>query len=219
MTSSFMGVGGNSYGGGLYFGGRVNNYTVQDQVSSIKTQQAVYDTNSGIAVEKTAQNAVIKADIDNLAKYFNDRHADKALKAYETLLEDMRAQNEYSELSDKELKSYVNNLIEVQLSEKQGKEVSLEKLIKKCSDNSFEKGFFVNWDGDTVDENELLYKILDIDNADTNFVEDTKKVGGHTTATLAGAAAGAGIGAFFGPIGAGIGAGIGAVVGFISSLF
>ncbi|MBQ9246522.1 hypothetical protein IJ182_09675 [bacterium] len=83
-----------------------------------------------IEVETTSRDAVLQDSINNFAYYLENGYEDKAMAAYQELIEQMKAQPEYTDRSDKELQAYAKRMIEQQLSEQKGEEVDLVKYIK-----------------------------------------------------------------------------------------
>lgn len=177
------------------------------------------DTKESYEIAYSGRDAAIEAKIAKVSSYLSSGKEDKALEAYNELLEEMGKQTRYSQLAEDgdntQLKAIARQLIESEIGG------DLEEFIVENADNSFERGLNINWNGDKTQEEDLLLEMCDIDN--TNRLSGLAKVGGGVCRVAAGigagAAAGAAIGAVGGPIGAVGGAIIGAAVSVFSFLF
>ena len=157
-----------------------------------------------------AQNADIENKIANIQSYIKNGKEDKAMEAYQELLQDLASQPEYQQLNEGQLKALVKQMLEANLEDGQ----TLEEFIKENTANSFERGFEINWDGDQYKEQDLLEEMCGLDEHDR--FDGLKEVGGAALKTGGMAAAGAAIGSIFGPVGAVGGAIIGGLIGLFS---
>lgn len=226
MSLNFNGLGGSTYfGSGINFGSTYGNNYISSagMVNALNTRKAVNDTSVSITAGYDAQDALIENDITNIASQLKHKHADKAAASFQQLINHMKTYTQYANMSDAELRAYARKAIETTVSSQQGEQADLAAMVRDCADNSFEQGLFINWDGDTLSQNDLLKLFCDMDEEAPAFQEATSKVAGHAVAGLCGvaggAATGAAIGAIGGPIGALGGAIIGGIIGVVASLF
>lgn len=176
------------------------------------------DTKEGYEIAYSGRDSAVESHISNIKSYISNAKEDKALEAYNDLLEEMKSQTRYAQLvsengDDTQLRAIAKQLIESELDEGQ----KLEDFIKTNTANNFQRGLEINLDGDKNTEEDLLKEMCNYD--ETNRFEGLEKVGGKlckmAITTGGGAAIGAAIGTLVGPIGAGVGAIVGGIIGLI----
>lgn len=172
------------------------------------------DTKEGYEMTYVGRDAAIDTQISNVISQLAKGNEDKALSAYNKLIEEMSTQGRYENLEGTQLTAVARQLIESQLGS------SLEDYIVDNAANSFERGFEINWEGDSATESDLLMTMCDIDS--TTSLDGVKKAGGVAAKvglTGGAVAAGAAIGSMIPGLGTVCGAIVGGIVGGAITLF
>ena len=132
------------------------------------------DAKEAYEIEYSGRDAAIDSKIANLCTYIEQGREDKAMEAYQELLNEISSQGRYAQISenDTHLRAVARQMIESNLEEG----LSLEDFITENTANSFERGFEINWDGDQYQEEDLLKEMCDLD--ETTSTDGLKKAGG-----------------------------------------
>ena len=178
-------------------------------------------TQEAYEIQEAGSDASLTKIISNFTRYIEKGQEDKAIKEYNRLLTEMGNQTRYSQLAangdDTQLRATARTLIENALKNS-GEEDSLEDFIVNHTENTFERGFGINWDGDKLTEEDILKEVCDYD--ETTSMTGVAGVAGHVCKdTLGGAALGAAVGSIVPGIGTAVGAVVGAIGGFVAGLF
>lgn len=220
MTVSFQNgsfLNGSATAGSLTLSGGVTSSSLYNN-EYLDKKYDYSETKESYEIAYSGRDTALDTKISKICSYLENGKEDKALSAYNELLKEMSKQTRYSQLSedgdDTQLRAIARQLIESETG------TDLEDYIIDNTDNSFERGWKINWNGDKAQEEDLLLEMCDIDN--TSRLSGLAKVGGGVCRVGAGVAAGAAAGAAIGTIipvaGTAIGAGFGAVVGGIGSV-
>ncbi len=220
MTVSFQNgsfLGGSATSGTLTLNGGITASSLYN-TDALKNRYDYQETKEGYDISYTGRDAALNTKISNVCTYLKQGKEDRAIEAYQALLDEISSQERYAVIAENEsqLKAIAKELIQSNLEDG----MALEDFIRANTANSFERGFEINWDGDKATEEDVLKTMCDLD--ETSRFEGLEKAGGKTckalTGAAAGAAAGAGIGVWFFGVGAGVGAAIGGAIGFIGGL-
>lgn len=139
------------------------------------------DTKESYEVAYTGRDSAIDTDISNIMYYLENGYEDKAMEAYETLLNEMTSQTRYAQLvsesgDDTQLRAVARTLIEQQIYEKTGTNTGLDEFIKdnavSASGLSWQKTFLNNSKLDENTQEDLL-------NAMCNMNEEKHVTGGQ----------------------------------------
>lgn len=197
----FSGVGSSSLS--LTTGGTITSASLFDE-GYLDRRQGYEQTRDSYEVAKAGRDAAIEKKISNLISYLENGKEGKAMKEYNSLLQEMTKQGRYAKLiqneDDTQLRAVARKLIEANA------DIDLEDFIKDNADASFARGFKLNFEHNSYTQEELLKEMCDID--ETNKLTGIKRAAGN--ACRIGACAGVGF-VIGGPLGAVVGAGIGAL--------
>ena len=143
------------------------------------------DAKEAHEIEYTGRDAALDSKISNICTYIEQGREDKAMAAYQELLDEISSQGRYEQIAENEtqLKALAREMIESNLEDG----TSLEDFIKSNTANCFERGFEINWDGDQYQEEDLLKEMCDLDT--TTSTDGLKKAGGTACKVLGGAGA------------------------------
>jgi hypothetical protein len=219
-----------SFQNGSYLNGTssLGTYTTQGKVSvasiyntdALDNKYTYSDTKESYEIAYSGRDAAISADIKNITNYLDQGQEDKAMAAYQNLLDEMSEQTRYAQLvsddgDDTQLRAVARELIEEELGS------DLNDYIVENASNSFERGLEINWNGDNYQEEDLLKEMCNVDT--TNRLSGVKKVLGATIKEVGGVAAGVLTGVGIAAVVAGApaiaaGAAIGGVVAGVATL-
>ena len=167
----------------------------------------------GYLIASAARDAAIDGKIRNILSHIENGNADKAMKVYNQLLEEMAKQERFAALKngedDTQLKAAARNLIESKAHQ------DLSELIKENTSTRFENGFSYDLDNYNESQESLLENMCDLETS--NIRAGIKGVAGGLCKTALCALAGAGIAALVGPA-AITGAAIGGAIGLASAI-
>ncbi len=218
-----------SFQNGSFLGGSASagTYTVNGGVTAaslyntdaLDKRYDYQDTKEGYEIGYAGKDAALNTKISNVCTYLKQGKEDRAIEAYQALLDEISTQERYAVIAQNEsqLKAIAKELIQSNLEDGQ----TLEDYIRANTANNFQRGFEINWDGDKATEEDVLKTMCDLD--ETTRFEGLERAGGKVckagVGAAGGAAAGAAIGAIFGGIGAVPGAIVGGIIGFVGGLF
>ena len=125
--------------------------------------------------------------ISNFRTYLEGGKEDKALAAYEALIEEMSMQQRYANLSESQIQAIAKEIIEAELSAEAGEPVSLEDYIKEhavgVNGQGWQKVFLNNHKIDDANEATLLNRICGMDEEE-EMTAGQKILQGITTVVL-----------------------------------
>ena len=179
MTTGFLN---GSYFTGSTATGRSNTTSIYD-TNYLDRKYNYQHTNECYENMDYAEDSVLDSKIRNILTFIENGKEDKAIEAYNKLIEEMGGQTRYAQLSQSEIKAMARQMIESQLEDGE----TLDNFIRENTANSFERGFEINWDGDKYQEEDVLREICDLD--ETTTTDGLKKAGGTACKVLAGAGA------------------------------
>lgn len=189
MTTAFYNTGlyGNSgTASGSYYGTGLSTTSFWD--TDYLTKKDDYNqAKEGIQVGSAARDAVMDKQISNFRTYLEGGKEDKALAAYEALIEEMSMQQRYANLSESQIQAIAKEIIEAELSAEAGEPVSLEDYIKEhavgVNGQGWQKVFLNNHKIDDANEATLLNRICGMDEEE-EMTAGQKILQGITTVVL-----------------------------------
>ncbi len=120
-----------------------------------------------INIQNSARDSVLDTQISNLTSYIASGKEDKAMDAYNKLLEEMSQQTRYAGCTDAQLQAIARDIIEMELSEQAGEPVDLEQYIRdntaNASEQSRQKTLWCDDKVDSATEEDLLNAICGLD--------------------------------------------------------
>ena len=153
----YFGGGGSYYSQQLYGGGIDSIYGCK----SIERWDTLEQTRDSYRESKFGRDAVIDSKIKNLISAIEDGSEKMTMKAYKSLLNEMKKQQRYAQLTDgnddAQLRAVARRLIESK-SDK-----DLEDLIRENMDDAFVKNLKPDIAGTSYCQEDILKEICDID--------------------------------------------------------
>ena len=162
FNSGFTG----SYGTYTTNGYGINGYSYTgDTTSILESRYNTLQTSQAYEIGTAGNDAVLASKIDNFTSYIENGQEDRALEAYQELLEQMKSQARYAQLitedgDDTQLRAIARQLIEGDTG------VDLEDLIRECTRDAkgveYQQKMFGTDKVDSVTQEQLLEEVCDI---------------------------------------------------------
>ena len=177
MTVSFQNgsfLSGSASSGTLTVNGGVSSSSLYN-TDALDRRYDYQDTKEGYEIAYSGRDAALNTKISNDCTYLKEGKEDRAIEAYQALLDEISSQERYAVIAENEsqLKAIAKELIQSNLEDGQ----TLEDFIRENTANSFERGFEINWDGDKATQEDVLKEICDLD--ETTSTDGLKKAGGY----------------------------------------
>ncbi len=130
------------------------------------------ETKESYETKDLAQDEAITEEIENILYLIEAGYEDKAMEAYNELIETIGGQSQYSTLSESELQSVAKSLLDSQVEEDtEGEYTSIKDYIvdyaADADENYMQKVWYKNSKVDSTTEEDLLESICGLQTDDT----------------------------------------------------
>ncbi len=136
------------------------------------------DTKDSYEIALAGRDSAINADIANFTTYLENGEEDKALAAYQSLLEEMSSQERYSQLvsesgDDSQLRAIARTMIEESIGDDTSLEDYISKYARKQSSVENQQMLWGSSKCDSTSREDLLNEVcnLDVEEGHSNIVQ------------------------------------------------